>query len=136
ILDEHQIAAKGMGGLHSVGKGSANPPRMIVLKYQGREEWTDVLGLVGKGITFDTGGISLKKADGMEEMISDMSGAATVLGVMKAIGQLRPKVNVLAVIPTAENMPSGSAYKPGDIVTTLSGRTIEVINTDAEGRVV
>ncbi|WP_261378183.1 leucyl aminopeptidase [Paenibacillus agilis] len=136
VLDEIQLEAKGMGGIIGVGKASVNPPRLIVLKYQGKEEWTDVLGLVGKGITFDTGGISLKRADGMEEMICDMGGSATVLGTMATIGRLRPKKNVICVIASAENMPGGNALKPGDIVKTYSGRTIEVINTDAEGRVV
>jgi len=136
ILDEQQIADLGMGGLLAVGQGSANPPRMIVLKYYGADDTEDVFGLVGKGITFDTGGISLKKAAGMEEMISDMGGSAVVLGVMQAIALLRPRINVIAVIPSAENMPSSTAFKPGDIVKTLSGRTIEILNTDAEGRVV
>jgi leucyl aminopeptidase len=136
VHNEQEIIQLGMSGLHYVGKGSVNPPRMIVLKYQGLEQWTDVLGLVGKGITFDTGGISLKEPAGMEEMISDMGGAAVLLGVMQAIGKLRPKLNVLAVIPAAENMPSGSAFKPGDVIPTLSGKTIEVLNTDAEGRIV
>lgn len=136
VLDEAEIKAKGMGGLLGVGQGSANPPRMIVLKYQGKEQWDDVLGLVGKGITFDTGGISLKSAGGMEDMICDMGGAATVLGAMAVIGQLRPQANVLCVVPSAENMPSSTAMKPGDVLTTYSGRTIEVLNTDAEGRLV
>lgn len=136
ILKEQEIFKLGMGGLYEVGKGSVHSPRMIVMKYQGLDQWTDVLGLVGKGITFDTGGISLKKSEGMEEMISDMGGAATVMGVMRAVGEIRPKANLIAVIPAAENMPSGSAYKPGDIVTTMSGRTVEVLNTDAEGRIV
>ncbi len=94
------------------------------------------MGLVGKGITFDTGGISLKRAPGMEELISDMGGAAAVLGVMEALGRLRPRINVVMVIPSAENMPSANAFKPGDIITSMSGRTIEVLNTDAEGRLV
>lgn len=136
ILDEKDIVEQGMGGLYNVGKGSIHPPRMIVLKYQGLPSSTDRLGLVGKGITFDTGGISLKKAEGMEEMIGDMGGAAALLGVMQAVGKLRPRLNLLAVIPAAENMPSGAAYKPGDVLTTMSGRTIEVLNTDAEGRIV
>lgn len=136
VLDEKQIAEKGMGGLLGVGKGSTNPPRMIVLKYQGKKQWDDVLGLVGKGITFDTGGISIKPAASMEDMISDMGGAATVLGTMAVIGQLRPEKNVLCVVPSAENMPSGHAMKPGDVLTSYSGRTIEVLNTDAEGRLV
>lgn len=136
VLNEEQIAEQGMGGLLAVGKGSVNPPRMIVIKYRGTDHWDHVIGLVGKGITFDTGGISLKKAAGMEEMISDMGGAATVLGVMEALGRLRPKLNVVMVIPSAENMPNGNAVKPGDVITSLSGRSIEILNTDAEGRVV
>ncbi|MFE0557300.1 leucyl aminopeptidase [Paenibacillus sp. NPDC058910] len=136
VLDEEGLVEKGMGGLLAVGKGSIHPPRMIALRYQGRETWEDVIGLVGKGVTFDTGGVSLKRASGMEDMISDMGGAATVLGVMEALGRIRPRVNVVMVIPSAENVMSGSAFKPGDIVTTLSGRTIEVLNTDAEGRIV
>lgn len=136
IHDENEIDKLGMSGLLHVGKGSVHPPRMIVLKYQGQEQWTDVLGLVGKGITFDTGGISLKDPEGMEEMISDMGGAAVLLGVMQAIGKLKPKINIIMVIPAAENMPSGSAFKPGDVIPTLSGRTVEVLNTDGEGRIV
>ncbi|GGG04432.1 leucyl aminopeptidase [Paenibacillus abyssi] len=136
IIDEWTAAEQGMGGLLGVGLGSANPPRMIVLHYQGAPDNDEVWGLVGKGITFDTGGISLKKADGMEEMISDMGGAAAVLGAMQIIGELKPAVNVVAVIPAAENMPSDRALKPGDVITTMSGRTIEIVNTDAEGRLV
>jgi leucyl aminopeptidase len=136
VLDEREIEQKGMGGLLAVGKGSVNPPRMIVIRYQGTGHWDNVVGLVGKGITFDTGGISLKRAPGMEELISDMGGAAAVLGVMEALGRLRPRINVVMVIPSAENMPSANAFKPGDIITSMSGRTIEVLNTDAEGRLV
>lgn len=136
VYDEKAAAAEGMGGLLAVGMGSANPPRMIVLRYRGAADAGETLGLVGKGITFDTGGISLKKAEGMEEMISDMGGAAAVFGAMRAIGELKPKANVVMVVPAAENMPSGSAFKPGDVLTTYSGQTVEVLNTDAEGRVV
>lgn len=136
VLGETEIQTLGMGGLSAVGQGSAHAPQMIVLNYQGSTQSDTVYGLVGKGITFDTGGISLKKADGMEEMISDMGGAAVVLGVMQALVRLKLELNVIAVIPAAENMPSGTAYKPGDIITTMSGRTIEVLNTDAEGRIV
>ncbi|AIQ51199.1 leucyl aminopeptidase [Paenibacillus sp. FSL R7-0331] len=136
VLDEREIEQKGMGGLLAVGKGSIHPPRMIVIRYQGTGDWTDVTGIIGKGITFDTGGISLKRAPGMEDMISDMGGAAAVLSVMEALGRLRPRINVVMVIPAAENMPSAAAFKPGDIITTLSGKTVEVLNTDAEGRVV
>jgi leucyl aminopeptidase len=136
VHDEIQIEKLGMSGLHYVGKGSVHPPRMIVIKYQGLDQWSNVLGLVGKGITFDTGGISLKDPEGMEEMISDMGGAAVLLGVMQAVGKLKPKINLIVVIPAAENMPSGNAFKPGDVIPTLSGRTVEVLNTDAEGRIV
>lgn len=136
VLGETEIQTLGMGGLSAVGQGSAHAPQMIVLNYHGSTQSDTVYGLVGKGITFDTGGISLKKADGMEEMISDMGGAAVVLGVMQALVRLKLELNVIAVIPAAENMPSGTAYKPGDIITTMSGRTIEVLNTDAEGRIV
>jgi leucyl aminopeptidase len=136
VLDERQLDERGMNGLLAVGTGSARPPRMITLKYQGQPAWGQVTGLVGKGITFDTGGISLKKSEGMDEMISDMGGAAVVLGVMQALAELSIPINVVAVIPSAENMPSGTAYRPGDIISTLSGKTIEILNTDAEGRVV
>lgn len=137
VLDEPAIREQGMGGILAVGQGSVNPPRLITIKYQGREAWDgEIIGLAGKGITFDTGGISLKRALGMEDMISDMGGAASVLGVLDILGRLRPRVNVVAVIPAAENMPSGSAMKPGDIITTRSGRTIEMQNADAEGRLV
>lgn len=136
VLDEREIAQKGMGGLLAVGKGSVYPPRMITIRYQGTSQWENVTGIVGKGITFDTGGISLKRAPGMENMISDMGGAAAVLGVMEALGTLRPRINVVMVIPSAENMPAANAFKPGDIITSLSGRTIEILNTDAEGRIV
>ncbi|MEC0209238.1 leucyl aminopeptidase, partial [Paenibacillus ehimensis] len=137
VLDEHGIREQGMGGLEAVGKGSANPPRMIAVRYRGtEEEGAEVIGLVGKGITFDTGGISLKKPEGMEEMISDMGGAAVLLGLIHALGRLKPPVNAVIVIPAAENMPSGSAFKPGDVITAMNGQTIEVLNTDAEGRIV
>ncbi|MBD2844214.1 leucyl aminopeptidase [Paenibacillus sp. IB182496] len=136
VIDEWAAAEQGMGGLLGVGQGSINPPRMIVLHYQGAPDDDEVWGLIGKGITFDTGGISLKRAPGMEEMISDMGGAAAVLGAMRIIGKLRPRVNVVMVVPTAENMPSDRALKPGDVISTMSGRTIEIVNTDAEGRVV
>ena len=136
VIDEWTAAEMEMGGLLGVGQGSVNPPRMIVLHYEGDPDAKEKLGLIGKGITFDTGGISLKRADGMEEMISDMAGAAAVLGAMRVIGEAKPKVNVVAVIPAAENMPSDRALKPGDVLKTMSGRTVEVVNTDAEGRLV
>jgi leucyl aminopeptidase len=136
IIDEWTAAEQGMGGLLGVGQGSVNPPRMIVLHYKGDPDSDDVWGWIGKGITFDTGGISLKRAPGMEEMISDMGGAAAVLGALRAVAELKAKANIVAVIPAAENMPSDRALKPGDVLTTMSGYTIEVVNTDAEGRIV
>jgi leucyl aminopeptidase len=136
IYNEEDAAKEGMGGLLAVGQGSVNPPRMIVIHHRGRPESAQTLGLIGKGVTFDTGGISLKKAEGMEEMISDMGGAAAIMGVMRTIGEWKPAMNIVAVIPAAENMPSGSAFKPGDVIQTYSGKTVEVLNTDAEGRIV
>lgn len=136
VIDEWSAAEQRMGGLLGVGQGSIHPPRMIVIHYKGAPQSNEVLGLIGKGITFDTGGISLKRGEGMEEMISDMGGAAAVLGAVKIIGELKPAVNIIAVIPTAENMPSDRAFKPGDVLRTMSGYTVEVVNTDAEGRLV
>lgn len=136
ILDEWDAAEQRMGGLLAVGQGSIHPPRMIVLHYKGDPGQEKTWGLIGKGITFDTGGISIKPAANMEEMISDMGGAAAVLGAMRIIGELKPQANVIAVIPTAENMPSDRAMKPGDVITAMNGTTIEIVNTDAEGRLV
>lgn len=136
ILEREQMEQKRMGSLLSVAKGSAQPPKLIRLGYRGRggDGWD--LALVGKGITFDTGGISIKPAANMEAMKADMTGAASVIAAMQAIAQLGPKVNVVAIAPCTENMPGGNATKPGDVVTAMSGRTIEIINTDAEGRLV
>ncbi len=127
-----------MGAFWSVSQGSAEPPALIVMRYEpeGAAKDGPVLGLVGKGITFDTGGISIKPADNMEKMKYDMAGGAAMIGAMQAIAQLKPKVRVIGVVCAAENMPSGTAYKPGDISTAMSGKTIEIINTDAEGRLV
>ncbi|MCQ6278953.1 leucyl aminopeptidase [Bacillus sp. EB600] len=136
ILGKEEIEKLGMGAFLAVNQGSAEPPKMIVLKYQGKEQWTDVIGLVGKGITFDTGGYSLKTKAGIVGMKTDMGGAAAVLGAMEIIGQLRPEQNVVAVIPSTDNVISGSAFKPDDVITSMSGKTIEVLNTDAEGRLV
>lgn len=136
VIDEWTAAEQGMGALLAVGQGSVNPPRMIVIHYNGAPESSEVWGLIGKGITFDTGGISLKKGLGMEEMISDMGGAAAVLGALRALAELKAEVNALVVIPAAENMPSDRAFKPGDVLRTMSGYTVEVVNTDAEGRLV
>ncbi|HEV2425963.1 MAG TPA: leucyl aminopeptidase [Terriglobia bacterium] len=141
VLDENEIQRLKMGALWGVGQGSEAPPRLIVLRYnlsQGNTapgpESSPVIALVGKGITFDTGGISIKPAADMHEMKTDMAGGATMLGVMRAIAQLKPSARVMVVIPAAENMPSGKAYRPGDVLTSMSGKTIEVLNTDAEGR--
>lgn len=134
ILEKEDMLKLGMGALLAVNQGSAEPPKMIVLKYQGKEEWKDVIGLVGKGITFDTGGYSIKPKDGIVGMKADMGGAAAVLGAMEIIGELKPEQNVVAVIPSTDNMISGTAFKPDDVITSMSGKTIEVLNTDAEGR--
>ena len=134
ILEKEEMEKLGMGALLAVNKGSVEPPKMIVLKYQGRESWDDVIGLVGKGITFDTGGYSIKPKDGIVGMKSDMGGAAAVLGAMEVIGELKPEQNVVAVIPSTDNMISGDAFKPDDVITAMSGKTIEILNTDAEGR--
>ena len=133
-----------MGSFWAVSQGSAEPPALIVMTYeppvvQGQAapaEGSPVIGLVGKGITFDTGGISIKPADGMEKMKYDMAGAGAMVGAMRAIAELKPAVKVISVICSAENMPDGKAFKPGDVVTAMSGKTIEIINTDAEGRLV
>lgn len=136
VLDEKQMAKLAMGSLLSVTAGSDEPAKLIVVEYKGASAKDRPTVLVGKGITFDTGGISLKPGMQMDEMKFDMCGAASVLGVMTALKQLQPKINVVAIIAAAENMPSGRATKPGDVVTSMSGQTIEVLNTDAEGRLV
>jgi len=134
VLGRDEIAAKEMGGLVAVSQGSAEEPRLIVLRYAGAEG--PALGLVGKGVTFDTGGISIKPSAGMHEMKMDMSGAAAVLEAVAAIAELALPVSLVAVIPSTENMPSGTAIKPGDIITQYNGKTVEVNNTDAEGRLI
>jgi leucyl aminopeptidase len=136
VFDRKAIERLGMGSFLAVAQGSEEPPRFIVLRYQGASASQDPVVLVGKGITFDTGGISIKPAAEMDEMKFDMGGAASVLGAMRAIAQLRPAVNVVGLIATCENMPDGRAVKPGDVVTSLSGQTIEILNTDAEGRLI
>jgi leucyl aminopeptidase len=136
VFDRKQIAKIGMGSFLAVAQGSVEPPRFIVMHYNGAAKTQAPIVLVGKGITFDSGGISLKPGAEMDEMKYDMGGAASVLGTMRAIGALQPKVNVVALIPSCENMPSGNAVKPGDVVTSLSGQTIEILNTDAEGRLI
>ena len=136
ILELDELERLGMNALIAVGKGSLEPPRLIVLEYHGAGDKERPVVLVGKGITFDSGGISIKPGAGMEEMKTDMAGSAAVLGAMEAAAGLRLPVNLVGIIPTAENMPDGKAYKPGDVLTSLSGTTIEITNTDAEGRLV
>lgn len=136
VLERADMERKGMGSLLSVAKGSAQPPKMIRLSYKGRGGEGYDLALVGKGITFDTGGISIKPAANMEAMKADMTGAASVIAAMGAIAKLAPKVNIVGIAPCTENMPGGNAIKPGDVVSAMNGRTIEIINTDAEGRLV
>ncbi len=136
ILDQRQIEQLKMGSFLSVAQGSAQPPRFIVLQYNGAPASRKPVVIVGKGITFDTGGISIKPAAGMDEMKYDMGGAAAVIGTMRAVAELKPKINVVMVVPTCENMPGSRATRPGDIVTSMSGQTIEILNTDAEGRLI
>ncbi len=136
VMNERQIAALKMGSFLAVAKGSDQPPRLIVLEYKGGSPKEAPIALVGKGITFDTGGISLKPGPEMDEMKYDMCGAASVLGTFKAAVKMKLPINLVGVIVAAENMPSGKAVKPGDIVTSMSGQTIEILNTDAEGRLI
>lgn len=136
ILDEKQMKKLGMNTLLAVSAGSAQPARLIIMEYRGGKPKDKPYVLVGKGITFDTGGISLKPGEGMDEMKYDMGGSASVFGAMKVLAETQPKINVVAVIAAAENMPSGDATRPGDIVTSMSGQTVEILNTDAEGRLV
>src|SRR5271167_1475557 len=138
ILDEKKIADLKMGALLSVSQGGPEPPRVMVVTYTpaNPKPGAPVIGLIGKAVTFDTGGISIKPADGMEKMKYDMAGGATMLGVMRALAALKPNVKVICVVPATENMVSGTAQKPGDIQTAMSGKTIEVLNTDAEGRLI
>ena len=136
VLGPKEVAKLGMGSFMSVARGSNEPPRFIVLKYLGGSKAAAPTVLIGKGVTFDTGGISLKPGGSMDEMKFDMCGAASVLGTFRALAELRPKLNVIGLIPATENMPSGHATKPGDVVTAMDGQTIEVLNTDAEGRLI
>ncbi len=136
VMGPAQVAKLGMGSFMAVAQGSREELRFIVLRYQGGEKFDAPVVLVGKGITFDTGGISIKPAAEMDEMKFDMCGAASVLGVFRALAELGPQLNVIGLIPACENMPDGLALKPGDVVTSMSGQTIEVLNTDAEGRLI
>ena len=136
VLDRKQLEALKMGALLAVAQGSALPPKLIIVRYDGAGPKQAPIVLVGKGITFDTGGISIKPAGEMDEMKYDMCGAASVLGTLRAVAAIKPKVNLIGVIPSCENMPSGTATRPGDVVTSMSGQTIEILNTDAEGRLI
>ena len=136
VLSEAQMRKLKMGSLLSVSAGSVEPGHLIVIKYQGTKASTKPVVLVGKAVTFDTGGISLKPGGGMDEMKYDMCGGASVIGVINALIETQMAVNVVAIIPAVENMPNGNATKPGDVVTSMSGQTIEVLNTDAEGRLI
>lgn len=138
VLDEDRIAELKMGALLGVAQGSAEPPRVIVVRYRPAQKKPNspVLAFVGKAVTFDTGGISIKPANNMEEMKTDMSGGATMLAVIRALARLKPSIEVMAVVPATENMPGGRAQKPGDVQIAMSGKSIEVINTDAEGRLI
>ena len=140
VLDQKAMEKLGMGSLLSVAKGSRQPPRFIILEYRGargtKAKPLRPIVLVGKGITFDSGGVSIKPSAAMDEMKFDMCGAASVLGTFRALAQLQPKVHVVGLVPSCENMPDGAANKPGDVVTSMSGKTIEVLNTDAEGRLI
>ncbi len=136
VFDRDKMAELGMGGLLAVSQGSQQPPQFIILKYQSKNNDKTDLVLVGKGLTFDSGGISIKPSERMSEMKGDMAGGAAVMATMAAVARLKPAINVTALIPATENMPSGQALKPGDIITALNGKTIEVLNTDAEGRLI
>ena len=136
ILDENRMRELGMGALLGVGQGSVRPPRVVIMEHRGGAPGSPPLGFIGKGVTFDTGGISIKPAAGMGEMKWDMAGAGVVIGLMRLLAARDAKVNAVGVVGLVENMPSGSAQRPGDIVKSMSGQTIEVLNTDAEGRLV
>jgi len=136
VLEQEQMQELGMGALLGVAQGSRQPPKFIVIHYRGGDSAETEVALIGKGITFDSGGISIKRAEKMDEMKGDMAGGAAVMAAMNAIAQLKPRINVAAIIPATENLPGDSALKPGDILTAIDGKTIEIISTDAEGRLV
>ncbi len=136
VLGAKEIERKGMGALMAVGQGSAREPKLVTMEYRGAGKKDPVIAFVGKGVTFDTGGISLKPGPGMEEMKWDMAGAAVVTGLLKSLAARDAKVNAVGVVALAENMPSGTACRPSDIVSTMSGQTVEILNTDAEGRLI
>ena len=136
VFDQEEMEAMGMGALLGVARGSSQPPKLITLTYKGDERSQEAIGFLGKGITFDSGGISIKPSEGMGDMKADMAGAASVIAALAAIAQLKPKINVTGIVPATENLPSGTALKPGDILKAMNGKTIEVISTDAEGRLI
>jgi len=136
VFERKDMEEMGMGAFLGVAQGSQQPPKLIVLRYRGAAPESKTLGLVGKGITFDSGGISIKPSQGMQEMKADMAGGADVIAAIRALAQLKAKVNVTAIVPATENMPGGSAQRPGDVVRAMNGKTIEVVNTDAEGRLI
>jgi leucyl aminopeptidase len=136
VMEQEEMEQLSMGALLGVAQGSRQPPKFIILNYKGDKRSKSALGFIGKGITFDSGGISIKPSEGMEEMKGDMAGGATVIAAMRALGQLRPKINVTGVIPATENLPSSTALKPGDILRAVNGKSIEIVSTDAEGRLI
>jgi leucyl aminopeptidase len=136
VIEREEMRTMGMGGLLGVSQGSQQPPKFIVLSYKGRETTEVDIALIGKGITFDSGGISIKPSEHMGDMKGDMSGGASVIGTISAIAQIKPAINVAAIVPATENMPSGSAMRPGDIISIMNGKTVEIISTDAEGRLI
>jgi leucyl aminopeptidase len=134
ILDRDEMEKEGMSALLGVAQGSLQPPKFIILSYKGDTKSSKTLGFVGKAITFDSGGLDIKSSEGMAEMKGDMSGGAAVMAALTAIAQLKPKINIIALVAATENLPGGNALKPGDILRAVNGKTIEVVNTDAEGR--
>ena len=136
VFTDKDLEKEGMGGIIAVGQGSVEPPRLVILEYKGGGKGSKTLGLIGKGVTFDSGGINLKPSDSLSKMHCDMAGAASVLALMTAVARLKPEINIIAAMPLAENMLSGNAIRPGDIIKMYSGKTVEILNTDAEGRLI
>jgi leucyl aminopeptidase len=136
VIEREEMEQLGMGALLGVAQGSRQPPKLIVIGYRGGEAEASTLGLIGKGLTFDSGGISIKPSESMDEMKGDMAGGAAVIAAMKAIAELKPQINVTGLVPATENLPGGAALKPGDVLKAMNGKTIEVVNTDAEGRLI
>ena len=136
VLSKNEIKQKGLGGISAVGQGSKNEPKLIILEYRKGKKQDKPVAIVGKAVTFDTGGISIKPSEKMDEMKFDKCGGCTVLGIMKAVSELKLPVNLVGIIPSVENMPGGESYRPGDIVKLFGGKTAEILNTDAEGRLI